>query len=183
MRFVETPLKDAYLVELEPIGDHRGFFARAFCQQEFEEHGLSPVVAQCNISTNTRQGTLRGMHYQLPPATETKLVRCTRGAIYDVIIDMRPGSPTYLQQFGVELTDENRQALYVPGMFAHGYQALTEESEIFYMVSEFYAPGQERGLRHDDPYFGIEWPLPVAELSDKDGKWPLFDPERAEEWS
>ena len=183
MRFVDTPLQDARVVELEPIGDQRGFFSRAFCQREFDQAGLSPVVAQCNISTNTKKGTLRGMHYQVAPATEAKLVRCIRGAIYDVIIDMRQGSPTYLEHFGIELTDQNRSALWVPPMFAHGYQALSEETEIFYLVNEFYSPGHEQGLRHDDPHFGIEWPIEVTELSDKDRSWQLFDPERAADWA
>ncbi len=177
LRFTPTSIDGSYLVDLEPIGDDRGFFARAFCRREFEEHGLEPFVAQCNISTNTRAGTLRGMHYQTEPAIEPKLVRCTKGAIYDAIIDIRPESPTYLKHFGVELTEENRTALYVPGFCAHGYQALTEVSEIFYMVGEFYTPGHENGLRYDDPAFGIKWPMEVTELSDKDRSWPLFQPD------
>ena len=137
MIFVETELKDAYIIDLEQKQDHRGFFARTFCAQEFEAHGLKPTVAQCNLSFNYKKGTLRGMHYQTLPAAETKLVRCTQGAIYDVIIDMRPESPTYLQYIGVELTAENHRALYVPEMFAHGYQTLTDSAEVAYQVGEF----------------------------------------------
>lgn len=175
MKFTETPLSGAWLIDLELIEDDRGGFARTFCQNEFTEHGLSPVVAQCNLSFNHKAGTLRGMHYQLPPATEAKLVRCTRGGIYDVIIDLREGSKTFGQHFGVELTADNRRALYVPDMFGHGYQALTDGAEVIYQVSEFYTPGQERGLRHDDPAFGIQWPMEVTVLSEKDAAWPLFE--------
>ena len=174
MRFTETPLAGAFLIEPELLQDERGGFARTFCAHEFAEHGLSEVVAQSNLSFNHRKGTLRGMHYQLPPATEAKLVRCTRGAIYDVIADMRPDSPTFLSHFGAELTDENRAALYVPQMFAHGYQALTDGAEVVYQVSEFYTPGQERGLAHDDPALAIDWPLPVSVISEKDRAWPPF---------
>jgi dTDP-4-dehydrorhamnose 3,5-epimerase len=174
MLFSATNLKDAFVIELEIRSDERGGFARTFCAKEFEDHGLKPMVAQCNMSFNYQKGTLRGMHYQLPPAAETKLVRCTSGAIYDVIIDMRPDSPTYMQHFGVELTAENRKALYVPEMFAHGYQALTDGAEVVYQVGEFYTPGYERGLRYDDPAFGIEWPIPVTIISEKDDKWPSF---------
>lgn len=176
MIFTETKLKGAFIVDLEERKDHRGAFARTFCAREFEAHGLKPTVVQCNLSYNHRAGTLRGMHYQLPPAAETKLVRCTKGRIYDVIIDMRPGSPTYLQHVGVELTEDNRRALYVPEMFAHGYQALTDGAEVAYQVGEFYTPGYERGLRYDDPFFKIEWPMPVTVISEKDAAWPLFDP-------
>jgi dTDP-4-dehydrorhamnose 3,5-epimerase len=174
MIFVETELKDAYIIDLEQKQDHRGFFARTFCAQEFEAHGLKPTVAQCNLSFNYKKGTLRGMHYQSLPAAETKLVRCTQGAIYDVIIDMRPESPTYLQYIGVELTAENHRALYVPEMFAHGYQTLTESAEVAYQVGEFYTPGYERGLRYDDPFFNIQWPLEVTDISEKDKNWPLM---------
>ena len=174
MLFTETQLKGAFIVDLEQRQDHRGFFARTFCANEFVAYGLTPTVAQCNLSFNYKKGTLRGMHYQIAPATETKLVRCTQGAIYDVIIDMRPDSPTYLSHIGVELTALNRRALYVPQMFAHGYQALTDEAEVVYQVGEFYTPGYERGLHYDDPTFGIDWPLPVSEISEKDAAWPLF---------
>jgi len=176
MKFTLTPLKDAYVIDLELREDDRGAFARTFCAQEFEAHGLKPTVAQCNLSFNHKAGTLRGMHYQLPPAAETKLVRCTKGAIYDVIIDMRPDSPTYLQHFGVELTADNRRSLYVPELFAHGYQALTDGAEVVYQVGEFYTPGYERGLRYNDPFFGINWPLPVTVISAKDQAWEPFSP-------
>ncbi len=174
MIFTETELKDAYIIDLEEKHDHRGFFARSFCAQEFEEHGLKPVVAQCNVSFNYKKGTLRGMHYQIPPAAETKLVRCIKGAIYDVIIDMRPESPTFLSHIGVELTAENRRALYIPEMFAHGYLALSDNTEIMYQVGEFYTPGYERGLRYNDTFFNIAWPLEVTEISEKDLNWPLM---------
>lgn len=174
MKFTETKLKGAFIIDLEERPDHRGFFARTFCMEEFQEHGLKPTVAQCNLSFNHKKGTLRGMHYQIAPATETKLIRCTQGAIYDVIVDMRPNSPTYLLHIGVELTAENRRALYVPEMFAHGYQTLTDAAEVTYQVGEFYTPGYERGLHYDDPVLGIEWPLPVSEISVKDAAWPLL---------
>ncbi|HEY9878949.1 MAG TPA: dTDP-4-dehydrorhamnose 3,5-epimerase [Leptolyngbyaceae cyanobacterium] len=175
MQIIATPLKDAFVVELEIREDDRGGFARTFCAKEFEDHGLKPIVAQCNMSYNFKAGTLRGMHYQLSPAAETKLVRCTKGAIYDVIIDMRPDSPTYKQHFGIELTADNRKALYVPEMFAHGYLALTDGAEVVYQVGEFYSPGYERGIRYDDPVFGIEWPMPITVISEKDSKWPPFE--------
>ncbi len=175
MIFTETKLKGAFIIDLEQKPDPRGFFARTFCAQEFEAHGLKTTVAQCNLSFNHQAGTLRGMHYQVAPATETKLIRCTQGAIYDVIIDMRPDSPTYKQHIGVELSADNRRALYVPEMFAHGYQALTDGAEVIYQVGEFYTPGYERGLRYNDPAFGIEWPQPVSVISEKDAAWPLFE--------
>lgn len=174
MLFEETSLPGAYVIDLERFEDDRGFFARAFCREEFEDHGLEPDVVQCNLSFNHRAGTLRGLHYQVPPATEAKLVRCIRGAIYDVVVDLRPDSPTYRDHLGVELSADNRRALYVPGMFAHGFQALTDGAEVFYQVSHPYSPDHERGLRHDDPALGIDWPLPVTDLSDKDAGWPLL---------
>jgi dTDP-4-dehydrorhamnose 3,5-epimerase len=175
MLFTETALKGAYIIDLEQKSDHRGFFARTFCAKEFEERGLKPLVAQCNVSFNNKKGTLRGMHYQALPAAETKLVRCTQGSIYDVIIDLRPESPTYLSHIGVELTAENRRALYVPKMFAHGFQCLTEAAEVLYQMGEFYRSGHEKGVRYDDPVFAIEWPLPVSEIAEKDTTWPLFE--------
>lgn len=178
MLFVETPLKGAFVIDLELRQDDRGYFARTFCVHEFEAHGLQPTVAQCNVSFNHRKGTLRGMHYQAPPAAETKLVRCTSGAIYDVIVDLRPESPTYLSHFGVELSAEKRRALYVPELFAHGYQTLTDGAEVAYQVGEFYTPGFERGLRYDDPALAIAWPLEVATISAKDAGWPLFQDSR-----
>ena len=174
MIFKETPLKGAFVIELEERKDNRGAFARTFCQKEFEQHGLKPTVAQCNLSYNYKAGTMRGMHFQRPPAAETKLVRCTKGRIYDVIIDLRPGSPTYLKHFGIELTEENHTALYVPEMFGHGYQALTDGAEVAYQVGEFYSPGHEGGIRYDDPMFGIKWPMPVSVISEKDLAWPKF---------
>jgi dTDP-4-dehydrorhamnose 3,5-epimerase len=174
MKFTETKLKGAFIIDLDERLDNRGFFARTFCMKEFIDHGLKPTVAQCNLSFNHKQGTLRGMHYQTPPATETKLVRCTQGAIYDVIIDMRPNSPTYLSHIGVELSAENRKALYVPDLFAHGYQTLTPNAEVVYQVSEFYTPGYEKGLRYNDPALGIHWPLSISEISPKDATWSLL---------
>jgi dTDP-4-dehydrorhamnose 3,5-epimerase len=174
MIFTETPLKGAYIIDIEPYQDHRGFFARSWCRHEFESHGLVPSVVQANISYNPKKGTLRGMHYQIAPHEETKLVRCTRGAIYDVIIDLRPESPTFKQWFGVELTSDNRRMLYVPKRFAHGFITLQDETEVFYQVSEFYNPESERGLRYDDPAFNIQWPLDVQVISEKDRRWPLY---------
>ena len=174
MIFTETNLAGAYVIDLEKLEDDRGFFARAFCQNEFAEHGLNPVIAQANIAFNLVQGTLRGMHFQYPPAAESKLVRCTRGAILDIIVDLRPESPTYLELFQVELNEENYRALYVPERFAHGYQALRDNTETSYQVGEFYTPGTEGGLMYDDPQFGLTWPLPVAVMSQKDRAWPAF---------
>jgi dTDP-4-dehydrorhamnose 3,5-epimerase len=174
MRFTETDLPGAFIVDLELREDERGFFARTLCQEEFLAHGLEPRVAQSNLAFSHRAGTIRGMHYQVPPAAEAKLVRCIRGAIWDVIIDLRPDSPTYGRHFGVELTEENRRALYVPELCAHGYQTLTDRAEITYHVSQSYQPDLERGLRYDDPYFGIVWPLPVTRISPKDSSWPAF---------
>ena len=176
MKFTETKLNGAYILDLERREDSRGFFARSFCQHEFEEHGLKPVIAQSNVAFNLKKGTLRGMHFQYPPAPETKLVRCTRGAILDIIVDLRPESPTYLQHIGVELNDENGRSLYVPERFAHGYQVLQDDTETSYQVGEFYAPETEGGLLYNDPALGLEWPLPVTSISDKDAAWqPLSE--------
>ena len=175
MIYSETPLRGAFVLELEPREDERGFFARTFDAKEFESHGMRPVVAQCNLSYNHLKGTMRGMHMQVPPATEPKLVRCTAGAVFDVIVDMRPASPTYLEHFGIELTATNRKQLYVPDMFAHGYLTLTDNAEVAYQVGEFYSPGYERGFRYNDPVLNITWPLEVAVLSTKDAEWPLLD--------
>ncbi len=175
MIFTETRLAGAFVIELEKREDERGFFARTFCAREFESHGLKPTVAQCNVSYNKKKGTLRGMHYQAPPAAEAKLVRCTNGAIHDVIVDMRPDSPTCLQYFGIELTAGNRRAIYIPESFAHGLQTLTDDAEIFYQMTEFHIPGHERGHRYNDPAFNIEWPLPVAEINARDASWPLLN--------
>ena len=176
MIFRETELAGAYVIEVERREDERGFFARAWCSREFEGHSLSGSIAQCNVSFNHLAGTLRGLHYQVPPKEEAKLIRCTRGAIHDVIVDLRPASPTFKGWIGVELTAENRRALYVPEGFAHGYQTLVDETETFYQVSEFFTLEAERGLRWNDPAFGIEWP-PVVEriLSEKDRSWPDFE--------
>jgi dTDP-4-dehydrorhamnose 3,5-epimerase len=171
MIFTETKLKGAFVIDIERREDSRGFFARAFCQHEFEDHGLKPVIAQANLAFNHKTGTLRGMHFQLPPAAETKLVRCTRGAILDIIVDLRPESPTYLQHIAVELSEDNSRALYVPERFAHGYQVLRDRTETSYQVGEFYTPGSEGGLLYNDPRLGLQWPLPVAVISEKDQQW------------
>ena len=176
MRFTPARLDGAYLVELERHDDARGYFARTFCARDFAEHGLEPAVAQSSVSYNYARGTLRGMHYQSPPGVETKLVRCTRGAIYDVIVDLRPESPTYLEHYGVELTAEDGVALYVPPLLAHGFQTLEDATEVSYQISEFFVPEAARGIRWDDPALGIEWPLPVSVVSEKDRTWPAFRP-------
>jgi len=175
MIFVETTLKGAYVLEIERREDSRGFFARTFCQREFETHGLKPLIAQGNIAFNRARGTLRGMHFQYPSAAETKLVRCTRGAILDIIVDLRPESLTYLEHFAVELSEENCLGLFVPERFAHGYQVLRDGTETSYQVGEFYEPGSEGGLLHDDPRLGLQWPLPVSAISDKDRAWRSLD--------
>ena len=172
MIFRETTLKGAFVIEMEKFEDKRGFFAEAWCQKEAEANGLVSRMVRTNISFNRKRGTLRGMHYQVAPYEEVKLVRCTRGAIYDVIIDMRPDSPTYRKWTGVELTAENYRALYVPEHFAHGFQTLEDTTEITYQVSQFYSPESARGVRYDDPLFAIEWPLQVEVISDKDLGWP-----------
>lgn len=172
MKFVETPLSGAFWIELETLEDNRGFFARSFCAREFEAQGLKPTVAQCNLSFNHRRGTLRGMHFQIPPAAETKLVRCTRGALYDVIVDLRPDSPTYKAHYSIELSADNHRALYIPEGFAHGFQTLLDHTEVFYQMGEFYTPNCQRGIRYDDPALAIAWPLPVQVISDKDAALP-----------
>ena len=177
MKFVETPLTGAYAVELEKRGDDRGFFARAFCEREYTAHGLVDRFVQINNSLSTQAGTLRGMHYQLTPDAEVKVVRCLRGALWDCIADLRPDSPTYRRWFGVELTAENRRSLYVPRGFAHAVLTLEDDTEALYLVSTSYAPQSERGLRWDDPWIGVEWPIQPTEISDKDAGWPDYDPE------
>lgn len=169
MLFLETRLKGAYLIDIEPYEDQRGFFARSWCQDEFAKHGLNPRLVQCNITFNKKLGTLRGMHYQIAPYAEAKLVRCTMGAIFDVIIDLRRDSPTYKQWISVTLSAENHRAIYIPEYFAHGYQTLVDNTEVFYQMSEFYYPECARGIRWDDPAFGIIWP-DVAQrvISEKD---------------
>ena len=171
----ETKLAGAFIVELDRRTDLRGFFARSFCAAEFREHGIDFTPAQANISHSTLKGTLRGMHYQSAPVSETKFIRCIRGAVWDVIIDMRPESSTYRQHLGVELSADNGRAIYVPDNFAHGNQALTDDAELFYLMGGPYTPGHERAVRFDDPAIGIEWPLPVTVIDQKDSNWPLLD--------
>jgi dTDP-4-dehydrorhamnose 3,5-epimerase len=174
MIFTTTKLMNAYFIEPEKKCDARGFFARVWCQKEFAEHGLISHLVQINMSYNKQWGTLRGMHYQAEPFQESKLVRCTRGAIYDVIIDLRQHSPTYRQWLGVKLTADDYKMLYVPEGFAHGFQTLEDNTEVVYQVSEFYAPQSEGGVRYDDPAFGIVWPVEVQVISDKDRNWPDY---------
>jgi dTDP-4-dehydrorhamnose 3,5-epimerase len=177
VRFIETKLKGAYIIEVEPIEDERGFFARSWCQKEFMEHDLNSNLVQCNISFNRKQGTLRGMHYQAKPHEEAKLVRCTMGAIYDVIVDIYPDSPTFKQWVAVELTAENRKMLYIPGGMAHGFQTLVDNTEVFYQMSEFYYPQSAKGVRWDAPIFNIDWPEnDQLVISDKDRSYPDFLP-------
>jgi dTDP-4-dehydrorhamnose 3,5-epimerase len=174
VKFTTTDIPGVAIVDLELRSDDRGFFARTFCREEFVAAGLEPLVEQCNMSFNHKAGTLRGMHMQVAPAPEAKLVRCTRGAIVDIIVDMRDDSPTRLQHVSVELTADNRRALYVPPYFAHGYQTLEDDTEVVYQVSGAYVPGTEVGLRYDDPALGLTWPVPVAVISEKDTAWPLL---------
>lgn len=175
MRFVPfEQIEGPVVVEVEEHRDDRGFFARSFCVDEFTAAGLDPAVVQCNISYNSRAGTVRGMHAQREPAAEVKLVRVTRGAVLDTIVDVRPDSPTYLQHVSAELTADNRRALYVPKGFAHGFITLADDTEVFYQMSARYAPGTDYGLRHDDPALGITWPVPVRVISERDANWPLL---------
>ena len=177
MKFIETTLSGSYLIELEKRGDNRGFFARFFCENEFGDQGLVTRFVQINNSLTAKKGTLRGMHYQLEPSAEVKVVRCIRGSLYDVILDLRPDSPTFGKSFGAELSAENRRMMYVPKGFAHGFVTLEDDTEALYLVSSLYAPELERGIRYNDPTFNIQWPVPPAEVSEKDGKWPDFDRE------
>ena len=176
MIFEETELRGAFLVRLEPHEDERGFFARSWCRKEFEANGLCGRLVQCSISFNRKEGTLRGMHFQVPPHEEAKLVRCTMGAIHDVILDLRKSSPTFGRYVGVTLTPENRLALYVPEGFAHGFLALKDDTEVFYQMSEFFEPGAARGIRWNDPAFGIRWPGEVRVISERDRNYPDFQP-------
>ncbi len=173
MIFTELP-GGAFVIDPEPHEDARGSFTRIFCQDEFGVHGLSQTVVQSNLAQSYEQGTVRGLHYQVSPALESKLVRCVSGAVFDVIVDMRPDSPAYLQPTSVELSAENRRAVYVPEMFAHGYQTLSRNAEIIYQVSARYSPVHERGVRYDDPALQIDWPLPVTVVSEKDRQWSLI---------
>ena len=175
MIFEETHLPGAFVVDREFLRDERGFFARAFCQREFAAHGLETRIAQASVSFTRRKGGVRGLHFQYPPVAETKLVSCIRGAMLDVIVDLRPESPTYLQHVAVELTAENCRSVYVPERFAHGYQVLEHNTETTYHVGEFYTPSAEGGLRWDDPRLGVPWPLTVTDISGRDRAWPLLD--------
>jgi dTDP-4-dehydrorhamnose 3,5-epimerase len=175
MRFVPTELEGAWVIEPQLHQDERGLFARTYCAREFSQCGLMHTFVQCNTSWNARKGTVRGLHYQLAPSTEVKLVRCTAGALLDVIVDLRPDSRTYLKHIAVNLTSSNRFALYIPGMFAHGFQALEDGTEVFYQMSECYAPKLARGIRYNDPKLGINWPLPVTSISDQDLSWTLLE--------
>jgi dTDP-4-dehydrorhamnose 3,5-epimerase len=172
--FTETKLLGAFVMEPERREDERGFFARTFCQREFESHGLNVQIAQCSISFNKRKGILRGMHFQAAPFSETKLVRCTSGCIYDVFVDMRPSSPTFKQYVAVELSAENRKMVYIPEGFAHGFQTLEEDTEVFYQMSQIYSPEHARGVRWDDPAFGIEWPPAERTIVERDRNYPDF---------
>jgi len=176
MKFTETKLPGSYIIELEKRGDDRGFFARFFCKNEFEKIGLDHNIVQINNSLSKDKGTLRGMHYQLAPKAETKIVRCIKGSLFDVIIDLREDSPTFCKWFGAELTSENRKMMYVPKGFGHGFVTLEENSEALYLVTEFYAPELERGIRYNDLYFNIEWPIEPVVISDKDKNHPDFNP-------
>lgn len=178
MRFIETELPGAAIVELEERGDERGFFARAFCRREFEAHGLEPGVVQANISYNRRAGTLRGLHWQAAPALEAKFFRCTRGVTHHVVVDTRPGSETYLRHVAVELAADTRRGLVVPPGCATGYETLVDDAEVLYLVSGFYSPDHERGLRYDDPALALEWPITPTSVSEKDHTWPLLNGRR-----
>ncbi len=176
MKFSETTVAGALLIELEPQFDERGGFARAYCRDEFAAQGISMPICQINLVQTHRSRTLRGLHYQVAPATEAKLVRCVRGAAFDVLVDLRIDSPTYLNWFGTELSASNGHALYVPPLCAHGYMTLQDDTDMFYLVSEPYTPGAERGARFDDPAFNIEWPFDPVVLSDKDQQWDAYVP-------
>lgn len=175
MKFEQTYLQGAWVIELNAHKDERGYFARGFCKEEFNKHHINSNIVQSNVSFSKSAGTLRGMHFQKSPAAETKLIRCSQGALYDVIIDLRKGSPTYLKHFGIELSASNFKMLYVPQGFAHGFITLVDNTEAIYMVSEYYTPSLEFGVRYNDPQFSIKWPIPTQLISDKDASWPLFE--------
>jgi len=179
MQIDETPIPGAYVIHSEPHRDERGLFARSFCRTTFERFGLDTLIEQCSISTNTRRGTLRGMHYQAPPSEEVKLVRCIRGAMYDVIIDLRPKSPMYCQWFSADLSEDNHRALYVPKGVAHGFQSLKDQTHVLYQISTAYDSSSARGVRWNDPTFGIGWPEPVTIISEKDRSFSDFQPSSA----
>ena len=174
MKFQETRLRGVFEIHLEPVADERGFFARTWCEKEFKAHGLNASLAQCNVSFSAQKGTLRGMHYQAEPYSETKLIRCTQGAIHDVVVDLRPNSPTFKHWTAAVLTPENRRMLYVPEGCGHGFLTLEDGTEVFYQMSQFYNPPAARGVRWDDPVFGIEWPLPVTLINERDRTYPLI---------
>jgi dTDP-4-dehydrorhamnose 3,5-epimerase len=176
MQFMQTSLLDAYIITPEKLEDDRGFFVRTWCQQEFADRGLDPNLVQCSVSYNHKRGILRGLHWQMPPFAETKLVRCAQGAIYDVIVDLRPDSDTFLQWTAIHLTAENHKALYIPKGFAHGFQTLADNTEIFYQMSDFYAPGAARGFRWNDPSFKIDWPEEISIISQRDRDYPDYTP-------
>lgn len=175
MKFIETPLRDAYVIEIEPHRDERGFFARSWCTREFRERGLNARLVQCNVSFNQRKGVLRGMHYQADPFPEAKLVRCTRGRIFDVIVDLRPESVSFRKWYGIELAEGGIEMVYVPEGFAHGFQTLEDNTELLYLMSEFYHPECSRGVRWDDPAISIQWPIPDPIVSDKDRSYEYLD--------
>ncbi len=175
MRFYETKLPGAWLIEPEPLKDNRGHFMRTFCAREFADHGLDAAFPQHSLSFTKAKGSIRGMHFQRAPHTEVKLVSCAKGALWDVIIDLRADSPTHGEWQGFELSAENAHHLYVPAGFAHGFQTLTDDVEARYLISQFYVPGASSGVRYDDPAFAIPWPLPLASISEKDGAWPDYD--------
>lgn len=177
MKFIPTRIEGAYIVEAEPHRDERGTFCRTFDASEFAEYGLAGEVAQGSFATNVRRGTMRGMHWQVAPALETKYVRCVRGVVYDQIVDLRLESPTYLERVGVELSADNWRGLFVPALCAHGYQTLTDDTEVHYVMNEYYDPATQRGLRYDDSALGLEWPVEVTVISDKDSSWPPFTPD------
>ena len=177
MHLTALPIDGAHHIEIEPIRDARGLFARAWCRDEFAQAGLTPTFVQANLAHTHRAGTIRGFHYQAAPHEEDKYVRCLRGGVYDVMIDLRPESPSYLDWYGLEITAERRNALFIPAGCAHGYQTLVDDTEISYHVTAPYSPRVERGIRHDDPFFDVDWPRAVTLLSDKDQTWPDFDPQ------
>ncbi len=174
MKFTETKLNGAYLIDISPVNDERGYFARSFCAQEYNKYGLNSRIVQCNISHNHKKGTLRGMHYQINPSEEAKTVLCSKGAIFDVIIDLRISSSTYMKWISVELSEKKYNMLYIPEGFAHGFQTLCDDTVVFYQMSEFYNPQLARGIRYDDPAFNISWPLAVSVISGKDSNYPEF---------
>ncbi len=183
MRFLTTTVAGVHVVEQERHVDERGFFARTWCAQEFEQNGLEPRLVQCSVSFNHRRGTLRGLHYQAPPAAEVKLVRCTRGALFDVALDLRPDSPTFRQWVGVELSEASGRALYIPRGCAHGFLTLADATEVAYQMSAPYAPQAARGVRWDDPFFAVAWPGPVQVIAERDRDYPSVDVERLQELS